>query len=99
VALIMEKILQENRKIFKKCKVTNAREAQLTDTEAESASQSQKNQSIKKGKQSISRISCSRMTPKNFTETWAQRIYRPENPHLWKTYSLNEVNVGRKSTA
>jgi len=52
---------------LKKYKVTNAREiAQLTDNEAESASQSQKNQSIKKGKHSISRIRCSRMTTTKF---------------------------------
>jgi len=41
------------------------------DNEAESASQSPKNLKIrKKGKPSISRIRCSKKTPKNFTETW-----------------------------
>jgi len=32
---------------------------------------------MKKEKPSISTIKCSK-TPKNFTETWARRMYRPE---------------------
>jgi hypothetical protein len=34
---------------------------------------------MKKGKPSASRIRCSKKIPKNFRETWAQRIYGPKN--------------------
>jgi hypothetical protein len=45
------------------------------NTEAESASKKPKeSEDMKKQKLSISKIRCSRKTPKNFTETWTLRI-------------------------
>jgi hypothetical protein len=48
----------------------------------------------------MSRIRCSKKTPKNFTELWARRIQRPEKPpHYGGSRALLYVTVGRKSMA
>jgi hypothetical protein len=51
---------------------------------------------MKKGKPSASTIRCSKTAPKNSTETWAQRMLRPKNPHLWQQESLTGSQCGEK---
>ena len=67
------KLKKKNRKIFKKYKVTNAREvAQLTETLKQKVQAKPKIiRRYKKGKPSIDRIRCLKKSLKNFTETWS----------------------------
>ena len=73
--------LRIKRKIFQKYSVTNDRKfARLTQTKKQKVqATAQEPEDTKKGQPSISRIRCSEK-PNNYTETWAQRIQRPENP-------------------
>ena len=63
------------RKIFQKY-TDKSQESNTADkeTEEESAIKRPKIQDMEKEKPSISRIRCSKKTPKNFTETWAKGI-------------------------
>jgi len=64
---------RKKRKIFKKYRVTKAREfAQLIETlKQKLQAKAQELEGMKKGKPSIVRIRCLKKTLKNFTETWA----------------------------
>jgi len=64
---------RKKRKIFKKYRVTNAREvAQLTETLKQKVqAKAQRIRRHEKGKLSIVRTRCLKKTLKNFTETWA----------------------------
>ena len=51
---------------------------------------------MKKGKPSIIRIRCLKKTLKDFTETWAWKIYRPEKLPLWQKQRLTGSHYGGK---
>jgi hypothetical protein len=66
--------------------VTKARKvAQLIETLKQRAQAKPKeSEGMKKLELPVSKIGCLRKTPKNFREMWAQRMYRPEDLHLWQ---------------
>ena len=76
------KLDRKKRKIFQKYRVTNVREvAQLTETLKQKVqAKAQKIRRYEKRETQYIQNRCSKKTPKIFTENWAQRIQRSENP-------------------
>jgi hypothetical protein len=88
---------RKKRKIFKRYRVTSAREvAQLTETLKQKV-QAQRIRRYKKGKPSIVRIKCLKKTLKNFP---GREEYRGQRNSLYgRSRDLPEVTMRRRSTA
>jgi len=91
---------RKKRKIFKKYRVTNAREVvQLTETlQQKVQAKAQRQTRYAKRETHYIQNKMFKDDTKNFAETWGQRIEAREPPLYGRSRALLEVTVGRKST-